>query len=498
MKLSFHNSLRALFLSLVVLLSLPMLAVEVEIDGINYDLDTETKGAIVMRKTSDDYSGDIVIPEFVEHDGITYSVTGILRAAFQGCSGLTSVSIPKSVTKIGGNAFDACYALKKVHISDVAAWCNIKFEQEFGFTGAQNPLRYAHHLYLNGEEVKDLVIPNSVTSIGNYVFYGLEGIESVSIPSSVTSIGKYAFYYCSGLTTVHISDIAAWCGIKFGNYDANPLQYAHRLYLNGEEVRDLVIPNSVTSIGDWAFDGCSGLTSVTIPNSVESIGESAFAYCSGLISVTIPNNVTSIGNYAFNGCSGLTSVTIGSGVTSIGIRAFAYCPELLDVYCYAEKVPSTYSDAFDGSYPENATLHVPDASVESYKEEAPWSGFGKIVGLSGEFDGINYDFDAETKQATVIKKSSGKYSGEVVIPESVEHEGTAYSVTSIGDYAFLGCSGLTSVTIPNSVTSIGENAFSGCNGLTSVHISDIAAWCNIEFDNYDSNPLGYAHHLYLN
>ena len=536
MKHYLPNSLRALFLSLAVLLSLPMLAVEVEIDGIYYDLNAEAKQATVIKKSSGEYSGNVVIPESVEFKGISHSVTSIGTRVFYYCKGLTSVTIPNSVTSIGdgaflicfgltsvtiGNsvtsigydAFDRCSGLTSVHISDIAAWCNI----DFG-SSRSNPLYYAHHLYLNGEEVKDLVIPDNVTSIGDYAFSGCSGLTSVTISHSVTSIGDYAFKGCSGLTSVtignsvksigdyafsgcegltsvHISDIAAWCNIEFEAYDSNPLYYAHHLYLNGEEVKDLVIPNSVTSIGNRAFYGCSGLTSVTIPNSVTSIGNYAFAYCSGLTSVTIPNSVTSIGDDAFLYCSGLTSVTIPNSVTSLGYaafyeckgltsvtignsvnsiesHAFANCPELLDVYCYAEDVPSTESEAFDGSYPENATLHVPDASVDSYKTSAPWSSFGKIVAISTEVDGINYDFDAETKQATVIKKSSGKYSGEVVIPESVEYGGTAYSVTSIGRDAFYYCSSLTSVTIPNSVTSIGGHAFRNCSGLTSVTIGN--------------------------
>ena len=121
---------------------------------------------------------------------------------------------------------------------------------------------------------------------------------------------------------------------------------------------------------------------VTIPNSVESIGYSAFHHCSGLTSVTIPNSVTSIGSGAFWGCTGLTSVTIGNSVTSIGEDAFAYCPKLLSVYCYAENVPSTESDAFQSSYPENATLHVPAASIDSYKATSPWSKFSRIVALT--------------------------------------------------------------------------------------------------------------------
>ena len=144
----------------------------------------------------------------------------------------------------------------------------------------------------------------------------------------------------------------------------------------------IVLPNSVTYIGESAFYLCSGLTSVTIPNSVKSIGGDAFSGCSGLTSVTIPNSVTSIGYSAFSDCSGLTSVTIGNSVTSIGEYAFNDCSKLIDVYCYAEKVPSTDNDAFYSSNYKNATLHVPAASIDSYKATYPWSEFGKIVALT--------------------------------------------------------------------------------------------------------------------
>ena len=196
-------------------------------------------------------------------------------------------------------------------------------------------------------------------------------MTSVSIPNSVTSIGDAAFYGCSGLNSV-------------------------------------TIPNSVTSIGGHAFCSCSGLTSVTIPNSVTSIGDWAFQDCSGLTSVTIPNSVTSIGYSAFRNCSGLTSVTIGNSVKSIDDEAFANCPELLDVYCYAEKVPSTESDAFNGSYPEYVTLHVPDASIDSYKASAPWSSFGKIVGLTEEETGVDELKGENGKRKTVVFDLSGR------------------------------------------------------------------------------------------
>ena len=138
----------------------------------------------------------------------------------------------------------------------------------------------------------------SVTSIGESAFYNRSDITSVTFPNSVTSIGKSAFYGCTNLTSVHISDISAWCRINIsGSFPSG-----YHLYLNNEEITDLVIPNDVTSIAASAFSGCSGLTSVIFPNSVTSIGNYAFSGCSGLTSVTFPNSVTSIGNYTFYGC----------------------------------------------------------------------------------------------------------------------------------------------------------------------------------------------------
>ena len=529
-----HKSLRALFLSLAVLLSLPMLAVEVEIDGINYELVAESKQATVVEKSSGDYSGEIVIPESVEHEGTAYSVTSIGKRAFSLCYGLTSVTIPNGVTSIGDNAFIHCdgltsvtipnsvtsigwYAfyecsgLTSVHISDIAAWCNIIFEQVTGgIVGAQNPLYYAQHLYLNGEEVKDLVIPNSVTSIGDYAFYNCYGLTSVTIPNSVTSIGGSAFSGCYGLTSVHISDIAAWYNIDFEDYNSNPLDYAHHLYLNGEEVKDLVIPNSVTSIGDYAFAGCSGLTSVTIPNSVTSIGgdafyncygltsvhisdiaawcnidfadddsnpldyahhlylngeevkdlvipnsvtsirSHAFSVCSGLTSVTIPNSVTSIGDYAFSWCSGLTSVTIPNSVTSIGSSAFSWCSGLTSV-TIPNSVTSIGNNAF--SRCSGLTSVTIPNSVTSIRSHA-FNGCSGLTSVTIPNSVTSIEYDA-------FSGCSGLTS--VTIPNSV---------TSIGDWAFSHCSGLTSVIIGNSVKSIGECAFENCSGLTSVTIGN--------------------------
>ena len=231
---------------------------------------------------------------------------------------------------------------------------------------------------------------------------------------------------------------------------------------------DVVIPSSVTnngttysvtSIADYAFYLCIGLTSVTIPNSVTSIADYAFEGCSSLTSVTIPNSVTSIGKWAFISCSGLTSVTIPHSVTSIGNMAFAYCSGLTSV-----------------TLPNNATIHSKafmGAGTKPTIDSVIYCSDTLIVGnytfictgfLTFYLNGNSY---FPNNNARVFDCDESK-SGDLIIPSTISYNGTTYSVTSIGDRAFYYCSGLTSVAIPNSVTSIGESAFYGCTGLTSV------------------------------
>ena len=392
-------------------------AYDAQVDGIYYNLIPKGKVAEVTRGDTE-YTGSVTIPGSFTYNGVTYSVTSIGSNAFSMCYGLTSVAIPNSVTSIGVSAFKLCRSLSSVHITNIAAWCKIKFD---GYES--NPLSSAHHLFMDGKEITDLVIPNGVTSIGNYAFWYCYGLTSVTIPNSVTSIGDETFMGCSDLASLTIGNGVTSIGkraifgcsglnsiiVESGNekYDSRNncnaiietatnnliLGCKNTVIPNGlisigtdafylcSDLTSITIPNSVTSIGTEAFASCSGLTSVTIPNSVTTIGDGAFESCSGLTSVTVSNSVTSIGGCAFWYCSSLTSVTIGSGVTSIGVDAFADCSELTDVYCYAENVPSTNSDAFRNSYVEYATLYVPESSVATYKATGPWSGFGNIVAL---------------------------------------------------------------------------------------------------------------------
>ena len=227
-----------------------------------------------------------------------------------------------------------------------------------------------------------VTIPNSVTSIGKEAFENCRGMTSVTIGNSVTYIGYNAFYYCSGLTSVNIHDIAAWCKISFMVDLSNPLYYAHHLYLDGEEIKDLVIPNSVTRIGNDAFNNCSGLTSVVIPNSVTSINSYAFYDCSGLTSVVIGNSVTLIGNCAFSRCSGLTSVVIPNSVTNIENSAFDG-DDLTNVTSMITHPFHISNDTFTNNTYFNATLNVPDGTTDLYKSREGWQNFTFIEESSG-------------------------------------------------------------------------------------------------------------------
>ena len=439
---------------------------------------------------SSNYSGlkTANIPETVTYNGITYSVTRIGRYAFDECSSLTSITIPNSVTNIEKHAFYRCSSLTKTnYMGDIASWCDIKFSDY-----EANPMYYSHNFYINDQEIKDLVIPNTVDSIYDYAFYNCSELTSVTIPNSVTSIGNSAFECCSSLTSMFVEE---------GNtiYDSRDnsnaiIETATNTLITG--CSNTTIPNSVTSIGDYAFSGCSSLTSITIPNSVTSIGSGAFHYCSSLTSITIPESVTSIGHRAFYYCTSLTSVTIPNSVTSIGSSVFYKCSSLTSV-TIPNSVTSIRDDAFYNcssltsiTIPNSVTSIGSSAfngcrSLTSFAIPNSVTSIGHrafyyctsltSITIPNSVTIIANDAFAYCSSLTSVTIGSGVTSigvGAFEMCTSLTSIVIPNSVTSIGWNAFRGCSSLTSITIPNSVTSIGGNAFSGCSSLISVDIGN--------------------------
>ena len=410
-------------------------------DGIRYCLDGSEAQVFDGRYYSE---SKLIIPNSVWYNGIKYPVTSIRYHAFYECKSLTEVTIPNSVTTIGNGAFDSCTGLQKV------IWNarNIQDPQIFNqpFSGCDRLTDFVfgeeveyipNYLCFQLTSLKKLVIGNSVTTIGMWAFYECTGLTEVTIPNSVTTIGYKAFDGCTGLQKV------IW-----NARNAQDLQYVYDNpifpdcnqltdFVFGEEVEHIpdflcnnlrllntiVIPNSVTTIGQLAFNSCTGLQKVTIGNSVTTIGERAFSECRGLQKVTIGNSVTTIGKFAFTSCTGLQKVTIGNSVTAIGYGAFDSCSGLTEI-----TIPNAVT-----------TIGV-------------WA-FSSCTGLT-----------------------------EVTIPNSVTTiEGYAFtrctglktvtignSVTTIEDGAFNGCTQMESVTIGEKVESIGESAFAKCNNLTAV------------------------------
>ena len=245
---------------------------------------------------------------------------------------MTSIYIPDSVTSIGDRAFHGCSSLKSVHITDLSAWCKITFSY-----ASSNPLYYAEKLYLNNQELTEIVIPADVKQIKDYAFYGYKNLMKVIMNDGVTSIGSGAFLGCSSLKSVHVTDLSAWCKITFSDSSSNPLNRTGvKLYLNNEELTEL----------------------------------------------TIPADIKQIKNYAFYGYKALAKVTMGEQVTSVGIQSFRDCSSLTQVYCYGTTPPtinpSSTNSSFNGSK-DGRTLYVPKGYLSAYQSSSWANYFGTIT-----------------------------------------------------------------------------------------------------------------------
>lgn len=433
---------------------------------------------------------------------IPSGVVRIGERAFSGCPNLTDVTIPASMAVVDDGAFSGCSNLKGVHISDLAKWCQI------AFVYFSNPLRQAHELYLNGERVTRLTIPESVTAIGDDAFAGCSGLMDVTIPNSVTNIGMWAFEGCHGLTNIVVEPENANYISKSGlllTKDGSTLVQG----VNGV----VEIPSGVTVVGESAFRDLDGLTKVTLPAGIEVIRPSAFYGCDGLTDVVIPASVTDIGEHAFTVCSHLMSISVEAGnevyssrngmllnkdgktliqgvngeveippgVVTIGEWAFVYYADLTRVV-----IPASVRNigAYAFHYCESLTNVVMQGGVTNIGDGA----FGECGNLMDVFipnsvQSIGYSAFAYcgrlsnvTLPACMVEGDEGWTMWNVFQGTSVENVAMAEGITTIGSYAFAQgfddetC--LTHVTIPTSVTGICAYAFYNCRGLGSVTIPE--------------------------
>ena len=456
---------------------------------------------------------------------IPEGVTGIGGSAFSGRSGLTSVTIPEGVTSIGSYAFSSCSSLTSVTIPEsVTSIGGSAFYKCTGLTSITIPesvTSIGDNAFHGCKGLTSVTIPEGVTSIGNDAFYGCSGLTTITIPESVTNIGTSVFSGCSGLTSVELNSSAITSATYSSLYNIGSIfgSQVKKYIIGGSRITDyafyecsglesVTLSDRVTSIGNYAFSGCSGLTSVTIPESVTSIGGSAFSSCSGLTSITIPEGVASIGSSAFDGCSGLTSITIPEGVTSIGDYAFFGCSGLTSItipegvasigrYAFSRcsgltsvTIPESVTNIGDGAFSSCSgltSITIPE-SVTSISSSA-FDGCSGLTSItipkgvtsigSSAFSGCSRLTSIELNSNTI---SSAKYSSTknfgTLFGSQVKEYIFGNNVSTIGDYAFYGCSNMTAITIPKSVTSIDSYAFYGCANLTTLNLDceNVGSW----------------------
>lgn len=429
------------------------------------------------------YAGDVVIPETVSNDGVTYDVTGIAFNAFAYCSELASVTMAPSITTIGERAFEGCNILNAI------------------------------------------TIPASVASIGEMAFFGCSFLRAVTVdnadPANIVmgdnvfmdiDLGSATLYVPRGCRDLY-ANAPQWQG--FGKIVASAYDFAvtdasgsliyYVTNADGETVTvthdgeynsysgDIVIPRTVTyngvtytvtTIGEYAFGRSKGLNSVVIPSTVTVIEDSAFSTCTNLTSVTIPASVETIGYRAFYDCSNLPKIVIPASVRSLGEQAFEGCLAL-SVVVVENDDPANIAmgdRVFCNLELYACSLYVPKGRSEPYVAADQWSDFGNI----GEYA---YDFSSENEDGVIIYyeisprrnasatvtyeyAGAGGYEGEVIIPTTVVRDGVTYPVTAIAENAFYGCTELTAVTIPASIASIGTYAFKDCSCLWTVNVEN--------------------------
>ena len=442
-------------------------------------------------------------------------ISSIGDYAFEGCSSIQTVTIPEGVITVGKNAFDGCilnsiylpstltnvrpYSFtnaKEVHIPSMGDWLHIRWEGSYDFGDyycVSNPLRYGCTIYVNNAPISDFIIPEGVTAIPQFAFYGCTTINSITLPDSIVTIGGRAFEGCSSVKSFFINNLEAFCRIKLeenrigmnafdGGKGAAPMQNGADLFLNGSLLTKLNLPEGIGSISSYLFSGCTSISEVNFPTSEITVGNYVFINCTNLANTAIPSYMTEIPEGIFSGCISLKDIVIPDGVTSIGSYAFARCT--LDRVSFPQSLTSVGASAFSGS-----TKNVFIPSIEDWLE----------ITWGGTFDWGDYFCASNPIRGNAVLFINNIPTSDIVIPDGI---------TDIHQFAFYANSNIRSVTIPSSVTTIGGRAFLSCENLNAVIINDLEAFCKIDLlenqiaiiafdEGKGAAPLRYGADLFL-
>jgi len=525
--------MKRIFTSLAVCMSAVLALASVEVDGINYNINTSNNTATVIQS---EFSGDLVIPESISVDGNEYTVIEIAKYAFQANNNLTSVKIPKTIQKIGAKAFETVNEIK-IYIDDLSSWCSIEFGYARSIVGGKyqyEPIAQ-YRLFVNNVEVSNLEIPSDILYVRVNNFSGCSSISKLTLHDNVTTIGDYAFYKCPNLKT-----------IDFGNNISTIGEYC---FCMCSSIEELALPKSLNTLKIGALQSLDKLTKITIPENVETIESGCFINDTNLSTVIFEDSDKDIfigsGKYnydpMFKGCplqnvylgrnlkektissnigysvspfknqTGLTSIQIGEGVRILGPYLFDGCSSLTDI-----NTPNSLEEIGSGVF-ENCT-NLPIISNIRYADKCAISVIDKEADnfvLSSDTRLIsNYCFSDCKKMKSITLPSNLVFLGdgvfygcsnlsEIIIPENVKRIGESLfsecenlneiiipsNVQLIGSYAFNGCKSIKELVIPESVSGIYDNAFNGCESLAKIKFDDSENSIGLGASGYSYNSL---------